>query len=85
MSLDLASQYRQPLVLLSGIATGLFDFLVEKEMATAGQVAKHFNWDLRGTEIFLHALCGINCLKKENDKFRFADECRDDFSREKYP
>lgn len=78
-------KYRRAVVLLSAASTGLFDFFIEKQVLTVSDVRKKFEWPVRGTEIFLNALCATGYIKKHKNHYEIAQDYRSVFSADNYP
>ncbi len=83
--LDDVYSYRNSIVVLTAVSTGLFDMFVEMGRLTVKDVSSALNWSKRGTEIFLQALCGLGYLQREKDVFRLAEKHKTVISPENYP
>ena len=78
-------QYRRAVVLLSAAKTGIFDYFITNRQNTIKDIAAHFSWDERGTEILLNALCALGYLQKKDDLYEIAAEWKTRFNKEEYP
>ena len=78
-------KYRRAVILLSAASTGLFDFFIEKQVLTASDVREKFGWPIRGTEIFLNALCAAGYIKKQKSQYEIAEDYRSLIATENYP
>lgn len=78
-------QYRRAVVLLSAAKAGIFEYFISQRQKTIRDVAVHFTWDERGTEILLNALCALGYLKKEGDSYGIAPEWSSRFNEKEYP
>ncbi|MEJ2635039.1 MAG: methyltransferase [Calditrichia bacterium] len=85
MLLDDVFRYRRAVVLLSAAEAGLFDYIIERKNVGISEVSANFNWDRRGTEILLNALCGIGYLAKEDNRYHIPEALKDVFSPEEFP
>jgi len=78
-------RYRKAVVLLAAAESGLFDYLIERRVVTAKKTASHFDWEQRGVEIILNALCASGYLVKKEDSYRIAPGFTSLFSRQEFP
>jgi ubiquinone/menaquinone biosynthesis C-methylase UbiE len=82
--LDDVFKYRKAVILLSAASTGLFDFFIEKQVLTVSDVREKFGWPIRGTEIFLNALCATGYIKKQKSQYEIAENYKSVFSADNY-
>jgi SAM-dependent methyltransferase len=83
--LDDVFKYRRAVILLSAASTGLFDFFIDKQVLTDSGIRKKFGWSVRGTEIFLNALCATGYIKKQKNQYEIAEDYKSVFSTDNYP
>jgi SAM-dependent methyltransferase len=73
--LQLSGSYWQTVALHAGVKLGVFTRLAEKPLA-AKQVAAHADADERGLEMLLNALCAMQLLKKDQDRYELTGAAR---------
>jgi SAM-dependent methyltransferase len=69
---DLATGYWFSEVLFTAVSAGVFNLMNGGGM-TANELAKRLQWEPRGTERFLHALCALGLLLQEGELFGNTD------------
>lgn len=67
--------YRESSLLIFGVKSGLFESL-ETGPLTAKEIAADRGLDERATGVVLHALCSLEVLEKEGDRFTIAAGAR---------
>lgn len=70
--LAMARSYQNGCVLVAGAEVGVFDALAEAHSASAGELAKRLDADLRGMTILLDALAALGLLVKTDERYALA-------------
>ncbi len=71
--LEIAFNFREARVLLTGIELDVFTLLAEREM-NLQQVCETLNSEVRATQYLLDAMTAMNLLEKNEGKYRTSDE-----------
>ncbi|GAB4343336.1 MAG: methyltransferase [Calditrichia bacterium] len=72
---ELASQYRETIILLTAVRENLFDLFQVETYLTAETVSRKLRWTLHGTRILLNALCSLGILKKKEENYTLCRGC----------